>query len=84
MGKSLVEEPVFKEGANHARRALGLEGDGAVALILESVHFLLNYIRRVADAAHEKLGVFNYRRAQFVNAVQAAQIAHFFSIYCHL
>ena len=45
---------------------------------LESVHFLLNYIRRVADAAHEKLGVFNYRRAQFVNAVQAAQIAHFF------
>ena len=77
-GQGIAQEPIFDGGAADAGGAFRAQGDGAVALILESVHFLLNYIRRVADAAHEKLGVFNYRRAQFVNAVQAAQIAHFF------
>ena len=64
------------ERAHRAGGSLGLEGDGAVALVVERVHFLLHHVGGVAHAALEQLGVLEDGRADLAIARQRADAAH--------
>ena len=75
-GQRLGEQVVLDEGARHARRAFGLEGDGAPALVLEGVHLLLHHVCAVAHAAREQLRVLEHRRADLAVAGQRTYRAH--------
>ena len=64
------------ERPHRAGGALGLQRDGAVALVLEGVHLLLHHIGGVAHAALEQLGVFEDGGADLLVARQRAGFAH--------
>ena len=61
-------EAVFNDAADDGGRPLGTQRDRAAALILKGIHFLLDDVGRVADAAQEKLGVFKGGKANFREA----------------
>ena len=63
-------------GARNACGSFGLQGDGAVALVHEGIHFLLNNVGRIAHAPLEKLGVFEDRGADFAVSAQRTHAAH--------
>ena len=67
-GHGIVVQPALQEAAHRTGGALGLEGDGAVALVLEGVHFLLHNVGGVAHAAQEQLGVLEHGGADFAVA----------------
>ena len=76
-GQALVQV-ALDEGAHRARGALGLEGDGAMALVLKGVHLLLHHVGGVANAALEQLGVLEDGRADLPVARLGADAAHVF------
>ena len=53
---------VLDEGADHRRRALRAQRQGAAAAVLEGVHLLAHDVGAGADAAHEDLGLLEGRR----------------------
>ncbi len=63
---------VFEVAADDAGGAFGTQGQAAAALVQEGVHFLLDDVGGVADAALEKIGLFKSRDADFLVAVAAA------------
>ena len=75
-GQRVGVEMRLDERAHRAGGSLGLEGDGAVALVVERVHFLLHHVGGVAHAALEQLGVLENGRADLAIACQCADAAH--------
>ena len=75
-GQPLVVERVLQHGARRAGSALGAQGDAFAALGVEGVHFFLNDVGGLTDAAREQLGVLKHRRADLAEAVGAALLAH--------
>ena len=67
----LVIEPVLQKRAHGARRALGAQRDGTVALVEEGVHLLLHHVGGVAHAALKQLGMLKHRGADLTKAVVA-------------
>ena len=66
----------FDHGARRARGSLGLQRDGAVALVGKGVHFLLNDVRRVAHAALKQLRMLEHGRTDFAVSGQMTYAAH--------
>ena len=66
----------LQERACRTSRAFRLQGNGAIPLILEGVHFLLHNIRRVANAPQEKLCVLEYRGANLPVAGLCGSVPH--------
>ena len=75
-GQRVGKELALQKGAHCARRALGLQGDAAIALILEGVHFLLHDIGGIAHAAQEKLGMLKNGGAHLAEPCQGGAAAH--------
>ena len=63
LGHGLVEQAVLQKGAGHARRALGAQGDGALSVVLEGIHLLLDHVGGLAHGAVEQLGVLEHGSA---------------------
>ena len=55
-----VVQAVFQHGPHSAGRALGPQGDGAAALVLEGVHLLFHHVGGIAHAPLEQLGVLKH------------------------
>ena len=66
---------VLHEGADHRRRALGAQRQGAAAAVLEGVHLLPDHVGAGADAAHEDLGLLEGRRHDLAVPVAGEGVA---------
>ena len=77
-GLGVVEKAVLDEHTACARSALRLKGNGAAALVVKGVHFLLNDVGGVAHAPEEKLGMLYNRSTHFVKAKLIAHLARYF------
>jgi len=67
-GQRVSVKAVLHQGANSAGGAFGLQGNGAVALVLEGVHFLLHDVGGVAHAAQEQFRVLEHGGADLTVA----------------
>ena len=75
-GQRVGVEAVLHQGAHRAGGSLGLKGNGAVALVLEGVHFLLHDVGGVAHAAQEQLGVLEHGGAHLAEARLGRSLTH--------
>ena len=75
---SVAVERVFDKSSRYSRRTFGLQGNTSSALVLEGIHFLVDYIRGIAHASQKQFGVFKRRRADFVDAKSARDFSHGF------
>ena len=66
----------FDKRTHHASRALRLQGDGAVALVLEGIHLLAHHVAGLACGARKELGMLKYRRANLGVTGQPRHLAH--------
>src|SRR6185312_14982507 len=80
--RALFVEPMLDVRTHHTgsilrpqRQGLRFLAGGAT-LVLPGEHLLGNNVRLFADAAREQTGVFEYRRANFVEVVARENIAH--------
>ena len=67
--QSLGVQGVFQIRTRGGCRALRAQGDGASALVLKGVHFLLHDVRGIADAAVEQLGVLEVRETDLAETI---------------
>ena len=65
-GQCIVEQTMLDQSADSACGTLGLEGDGAVAFILEGIHFLLDDVGSIADSAVKEFGMLKGRRTDLL------------------
>ena len=75
-GQAVVVDAVLEHGARRARGAFGAQGYGAASLVEEGVHFLLDDVGGVADAALEELRVLKDGSAHLAKAMQGGFAAH--------
>ena len=69
---------ILQIGSYSSRRILRTKGDAAAAPVGEAVHFLLDYISGITNAALKQLGMLKKRRPYFPEAILFANVAHLF------
>ena len=77
-GQRAGNRAAFNERAHHGRRTLRAQRDGTSAFVLERVHFLLHYVRRIADAAYEKLRMLKRRETDLTEIKRRGDAAERF------
>ncbi len=75
-GQRVGIEIILQQAARRARRAFGFERNGAVALVLEGVHFLLHNVRGIAHAAQKQFRMLKHGRADFAETRFRRRLAH--------
>ena len=75
-GQGIGEQMILDQRAHSPCRALGLERDAAVSLVLEGVHFLLHDVGGIPHTPQEKLGMLKNGRADLPIARQRGPAPH--------
>ncbi len=68
-------EVIFDVGADGSSGAFGAEGEGAIAFVIEGVHFFANHVCGFADASDEEVSGFDQGGADFFDSGAGEDLA---------